>query len=310
MKKFLIDGHCDTITKLMNEGKELMKNDCHIDIEKLRKYDLSVQFFAIWLNQKYYNDALNKTLEYIDFYNNQLEKYSDFINKAETVKDIENNIKYNKISGVLSIEGGEVLEGNLSTLKLLYNLGVRAMTLTWNYDNQIAGGASGNSGITSFGYDVINEMYKLGIIIDVSHLSERSFWEFNDIAKGSYMVSHSNVKSLCSNRRNLSDEQIKAVADKNGIIGINMYSGFLSDTGISTVEDIMNHIDYIIKLIGVNNIGFGCDFDGIDKTPELISDISKLDLVIERIISTYGDTVAEKLLNINFMRVINDVWKI
>lgn len=308
MKHFLIDAHCDTITRIMEDNKDLFKNDCHIDIERLRNFD-SVQFFAIWLDSKYYTNAYEQTLKYIDFYNQQIEKYNKFIAKAITVKDINKNKADNKISAVLAIEGGEALDGKLENLQALYNLGVRAMTLTWNYDNQIAGGANGNSGMTQFGYDVVNKMYNIGMIIDVSHLSEKSFWDFDKIAKGSYMASHSNVKNLCSHRRNLSDEQIKAIANKDGVIGMNLYSGFLSFNEFSNIEDILNHIDYIINLVGSDYIGFGCDFDGIDRTPDSISDVSKLDILIQKLLTKYGDTITEKILNLNFMRLINNIWK-
>lgn len=309
MDKFLIDGHCDTITRLMEDNKELIKNDCHIDIEKLKNFNSPVQFFAIWLQPKYYKNPMEQTLKYIDFYNTQLEKYSEFISKAETVKDIEKNRNCNKISAVLTIEGGEAIE-EISSLKFLYDLGIRAISLTWNSNNKIAGGIEENKiGLTDFGYSVVSEMNKLGIIMDVSHLSEKGFWDFDKVAENSYMASHSNVKNLCNNRRNLTDEQIKAIANKNGIIGINLYSDFLSDNGTSTIEDILKHIDYIIKLVGSDYIGFGCDFDGIDKTPELISDVSKLELVTQKIITLYGDSVAEKILHNNFMRVIKNVWK-
>lgn len=309
MNNFLIDAHCDTITRLMEDNKELIKNNCHIDIEKLKNFNSPVQFFAIWLQPKYYENPMQQTLKYIDFYNTQLKKYSEFIDKAESVKDIEKNRNCKKISAILTIEGGEAIE-SISSLQLLYNLGVRAVALTWNNSNKIAGGIEENQkGITDFGYSIVSKMNKLGMIVDVSHLSEKSFWDFDKVAENSYIASHSNAKKLCNNRRNLTDEQIKAIANKNGVIGINLYSGFLSNNETSTVEDILKHMDYIIKLVGSDYVGFGCDFDGIDKTPELVSDVSKLELVIEKIITLYGDCVAEKILNNNFMRVIKNVWK-
>lgn len=175
MNNFLIDGHCDTITRLMENNKELIKNNCHIDIEKLKKFNSPVQFFAIWLQPKYYQNPMEQTLKYIDFYNSQLKKYSEFIDKAESVKDIEKNRKLKKISSVLTIEGGEAIE-SISSLKLLYDLGVRAIALTWNNSNKIAGGIEENQkGLTDFGYSIVSQMNKLGMIVDVSHLSCDTF---------------------------------------------------------------------------------------------------------------------------------------
>lgn len=309
MRRFIIDGHCDTITRLMERNQELIKNDGHIDIEKLNTFDSPVQFFAVWLDKKYYVSPLKQALNYIEFYNNQLDKYNKYIQKVSSLKDIKNNRLDHKISAVLTLEGGEPLEGKISNLTLLYNLGVRAITLTWNYDNEIAGGASGNSGITEFGYNVISEMQKLGIIIDVSHLSEKSFWELDKVVDLPYIASHSNVKRLCNHNRNLTDEQIKAIANKNGTIGINLYNNFLVTDKVSIIDDIINHIDYIIKLVGDDYVGFGCDFDGIEKTPKQISSYSDLNLIVEAIISKYGDNTAEKILDRNLLRVISEVWK-
>jgi len=305
MERFLIDAHCDTITKLMDEKKDLFENDCHIDIKKLNSFDYCVQFFAIWLAPKYYNNALNQTLKYIDFYNSQILKYNKYIAKATNINDIIKNKIENKISAVLSIEGAESLQ-DLSTLDYLYSLGIRALNLTWNNDNRLAGGALGNNGITEFGYDVINKMNLLGIIIDVSHLSEKSFWDFDKINKKPFIASHSNVKSLCNNKRNLSDEQIKAIAKKEGVIGINLYNNFLSKKK-STIDDVLKHIDYIIKLVGADYVGFGCDFDGMNSTPENINNVSDLNIIIDRLINTYGEEITEKILNKNFIRLIKSV---
>jgi membrane dipeptidase len=311
MKRFLVDGHCDTITRLMDERKELIKNDLHIDIEKLNSFENPVQIFAIWLKKEYYANALEQTLKYIDFYNNQIEKYKEHIQRVIRIEDIEDNKKNGKISSILALEGGESLEGDINNLECIYDLGVRAMTLTWNYTNAIASGIGEKCdlGFTEFGYKVIEQMNKLGMIVDVSHLSEKGFWQFNKAYQGAFMASHSNVRSICNHARNLSDEQIKAIANKNGIIGINLYNEFLSTKKSVQIADVLEHIEYIIKLVGTDNIGFGCDFDGIDAMPEGMDNVSNLNDVIEKISKKHGDTVAEKIASANFIRFINDVWK-
>lgn len=311
MKRFLIDGHCDTITRLMDEQKEIIKNDLHIDIEKLNCFDHPVQVFAIWLKKEYYPNALSQTLKYIKFYNEQIKKYNQYINWAMNSADIIENKENNKMSALLALEGGECLEGNINNLNQLYDLGVRLMTLTWNYSNSIASGVAEKAdlGFTEFGYQVIDQMDNLGMIVDVSHLSQKCFWQFNNVFEQAFIASHSNAKGVCDHKRNLTDEQIKAIADKNGIIGINLYNEFLSAKNNAQISDVLEHINYIIKLIGTDNIGFGCDFDGIDATPYGISNVSDLIFIIEEISKKHGDSVAEKIASANYMRFIKQVLK-
>lgn len=310
MKKFIIDAHCDTITKIKNTNQQLLKNNCHIDLNRLSEYETPVQFFAVCLEESSPKEPLKRTLEYIDFYYEQLNKYSNFIAPVKNYMDILKNKDNNKISSLLSIEGGDAIEKDLKNLKLLYDKGVRAINLTWNFDNLIAGGIKGQCDtLTDFGREVIRYMENLGIIIDVSHLGQKSFWQVDSLVKGPYIASHSNAKAVCNNSRNLSDEQLKAIAQKNGVIGINLYSDFLTDKPYASIEDIITHIDYISSLIGFDYIGLGCDFDGIDKMPIQIKNISNLNLLIENLSNKYGDSKLEKLLNLNFMRILKNILK-
>jgi len=310
MKKFIIDAHCDTITKIKNTNQQLLKNNCHIDLNRLGEYETPVQFFAVCLEENSPKEPLKRTLDYIDFYYEQLNKYSNFIAPVKNYMDILKNKDNNKISSLLSVEGGDAIEKDLKNLKLLYDKGVRAINLTWNFDNLIAGGIKGQCDtLTDFGREVIRYMENLGIIIDVSHLGQKSFWQVDSLVKGPYIASHSNAKAVCNNSRNLSDEQLKAIAQKNGVIGINLYSDFLTDKPYSSIEDIITHIDYISSLIGFDYIGLGCDFDGIDKMPIQIKNISNLNLLIENLSNKYGDSKLEKLLNLNFMRILKNILK-
>lgn len=310
MKKFIIDAHCDTITKIKESKEELLKNECHIDLERLNNFETPVQFFAICLEEEFPKNALKRTLNYIDFYYEQINKYSDLISPVKNYTDILNNKKDNKISSILSIEGGDALEGNLENLKILYDKGVRAINLTWNFDNELAGGIKGKKDyLTNLGENVIKEMENLGIIIDVSHLGEKSFWQLNKIVKKPYIASHSNSKEICNNPRNLSNDQLKAIADKGGVVGINLFSEFLNSSQNANIEDIIAHIKYITSIIGFDHIGLGCDFDGINKMPNEIKDISNLNLLFENISKNFGENNLEKLLNINFMRILKTLLK-
>lgn len=311
MKYFIIDAHCDTITKIIHKKENLYKNKYQVDLERLQLFSNPIQFFAIWLHPRFYRNPLLQTMKIIDFFYEEIKKNSSIIAYAASFKDIEKNISQNKISAVLTVEGGEALEGELEILKILYRLGVRSMTLTWNYQNEIAHGAIEEgleNGLTDFGIELIKEMNKLGIIIDISHLSERGFWDVKKVSSKPFIASHSNARTICNNYRNLNDEQLKAIAEVGGVIGINTYPPFLNSSGCADIEDFLIHIDYIVKLIGIDYVGLGCDFDGISTFTKGLEEISKIKTVCEYLERKYGCTGAEKILSKNFLRVIKEVW--
>ncbi len=307
-----VDGHCDTIVKVLDYGENLLENQRHIDIKRLKECGSPLQFFAIWLDPRYYPISLRKTIQYIDFFNSQLEKNKEYLAPVYCYADIEKNQILGKISALLSIEGGEALEGDISVLRILYRLGVRAMTLTWNYRNALADGVLENQtggGLTRFGKTVVEEMNILGMIVDISHISEKGFWDVEKIAECPYIASHSNAKAVCPAPRNLTDDQIKAIARRGGVIGLNMYPPFLSATGHANMEDVLKHIDYIIELVGDDYIGLGCDFDGIDETPSDIRHVSDIQSLMSVIEKRYGADTMEKIAERNFLRVLKKILK-
>lgn len=311
MRSF-IDSHCDTITTIMRNNQELFENESHVDLLRLKKYDNPVQFFAIWLEPFYYPQALKQTLVAIEFFHKEMSKYKDIISHVTTYADILENKKNNKISAFLSIEGGESLEGSTDILDVFYRLGVRAMTLTWNHKNLIGVGAEENDrneGISSFGKEVIKKMNNIGMIVDVSHICDRGFWDVIEETKMPIIASHSNCRSICNVNRNLTDEQIKAIAKIEGVIGINFYPFFVNGTDKCTVEEIMKHIDHIINLVGDDYIGIGSDFDGISCVPTGLEDISKIDILLDAIENKYGKSTAKKIAEQNYLRVIKQVLK-
>jgi len=243
---------------------------------RLEEGMVHLQVFATFVEPEFMRkDAAAKTLKMIDKLYQAIEK-TDKIKLILNGKDIDEAKDKNILGALLSIEGGEAIEGDLSLLRVFYILGVRAMTLTWSLRNDLGDGILGsdNYGLTAFGKDVIKEMNRLGIIVDVSHLNERGFWDVIDICEKPLIASHSDCRALCNHPRNLSDEQIKAIADKGGVIGINFCPDFLRDDGNASVEDVLDHIEHIVSLVGVEHVGFGSDFDGIEKTPFGLDDAS------------------------------------
>jgi len=177
--------------------------------------------------------------------------------------------------GVLSIEGGEMLEGSLERLHEFDEAGrLRMIALTWNNENQIGHSSKEDSaeGLKPFGLRLLGEMDRLGILPDCSHLNEAGFWDVAEHAALPPIASHSNLKRLCGHRRNLTDEQVKAIVERGGFIGINFYAPFLSDGENATLEDVLRHIDGIAQLGGIDVLGFGSDFDGIEAWPEGLGD--------------------------------------
>lgn len=304
------DGHCDTIVRLFERKQELFSNDGHIDIGHLKKLGAPLQFFAIWLDPKYYTISMHQTMKYIMFYYSQLEKYSDAIGHVNSFSDVILNKKENKISALLALEGGEALEGEISAVHTYYRLGVRSMTLTWNHRNQLADGVAeegSKGGLTKFGRQVVSEMEKLGMLVDISHLSEAGFWDVAEITKKPFVASHSNARAICDVPRNLKEEQLRAIAEKGGVVGLNLYSPFLAANRQAEIKDILNHIYHMLTVMGEDSISLGTDFDGIDIGPKEISNVQDMDTLFLNLEKEFGNLVAEKIFSENLLRVLKNV---
>ena len=310
----IVDAHCDTITKIMELETNLNKNTCHIDIERLGNIGNYVQFFAAFIAPSYCQAyAMKRAVQIIDKFYQQVELNKDKIMLCCDYNDIRTAISHNKVAAILSIEGGEALQGDLSALRMFYRLGVRSLCLTWNHRNEIADGvadeASGG-GLTPFGRIVVKEMNSLGMIIDVSHIAEKGFWNVIELSDLPIIASHSNAKKICNHRRNLNNEQIIAIKKNGGVIGINLYPQFLNDKGSAELNDIVKHIEHILSLIGYEHIGIGADFDGIEDTPQGIKGVEDLELIFNELAKlNYSQECIEKLAGGNFLRVIKEVWE-
>ncbi|HHV29821.1 dipeptidase [Acetivibrio mesophilus] len=308
----IVDAHCDTITKIMEDGTGLRKNNCHIDIERLKSIGNYVQFFAAFIDPSYCQAyPLKRALQIIDEFYSQIEANKDDIMTCRNYNDIEEAVKSGKIAAVLSIEGGEALQGDLGVLRMLYKLGVRSICLTWNYRNEIADGVkdeSSGGGLTPFGRKVIKEMNELGMIIDLSHISKTGFWDVLECTSAPVIVSHSNAQKLCPHRRNLTDKQILAIKDNGGVIGVNLYPEFLNNSKEATLKDVINHIEYISSLVGPEHIGLGADFDGIESVPTGINGVQDIEKIFNELAKlNYSNENIEKFAGKNFLRVIQNV---
>ncbi|HEY5584127.1 MAG TPA: dipeptidase [Ruminiclostridium sp.] len=308
----IVDAHCDTITTIMQTREQLLENKGHIDLKRLKQYDSFVQFFAAYISPEHAKmGALSRAIDIIDRLYREIEINENDIMLCRNYKDIVTATQSKRIAAVLTIEGGDALEGKLSALRILYELGVRAITLTWNHRNQIADGVADaitGGGLTPFGKEVISEMNRLGMLVDVSHLSEAGFWDVINTTKAPIIASHSNAKKICNHRRNLTDEQLLALKKIGGVTGINMYPDFVFSDGKATMKHVLDHIEYIVALTGEGTLGLGADYDGIGETPQGLEGVQCLkDLFNELLKLNYSETLVNKIAGENFLRVIKSV---
>lgn len=310
----IIDLHCDTICHLIdNKDMELKRNHLAIDLEKLTKGNSLAQFFALFIDLKEHPKAFNRAMDMLNKFYEELEKNNHEISVAKNYEDFEVNKEEDKISAFLTIEEGEAIEGSLKNLRNFYDLGVRLMTLTWNYENSIGypncREEFRNKGLKTFGLETLEEMNRLGMIIDVSHLSDGGFYDVARYSKKPFVASHSNSRAVCNHSRNLTDDMIRTLSEKGGITGINFEKSFLIEGGSkSAVEDMVKHINHICNVGGIDVLSLGSDFDGINPKNLEISNMGEIDKLITALQKEgYHESHIEKILYRNALRVIKEV---
>jgi membrane dipeptidase len=212
-----------------------------------------------------------------------------------------------KPGGLLSIEGGEPLGTDIQMLRMFFRLGVRAVGLTWNGRNALADGvseASSRGGLTTAGRVMVSEMNKLGMLVDVSHLSEASFWDVAELSARPFIASHSNCITICEHPRNLTDKQLMALAKSGGVVGINFLPRFLSAASQASMSDIVSHIDHMLSVMGRGHVGLGSDFDGIASTPIGLEDVTQLPKLQDLLAQRFGDDIAIEIMGGSFARLL------
>ena len=318
----VVDMHCDTVSALWQSRRagtplSLRENELDVDLVKMRRGGYLVQNFAMFVLLGREDDPLVNVLELIDEYSRQLAANGDWIAPVYSYADIEKNARAGKLSALMTVEEGGVCKGNAQVLRCLYRLGVRMMTLTWNFENELGYphtivtredyDPARRYGLKPAGIEFVREMDRLGMIVDVSHLSDGGFWDVASHCEGPFVASHSNARAVCAHSRNLTDEQIRALADKGGVMGLNFCDAFLSDDGPGTVDGMLRHIRHIRNVGGIGVIGLGSDFDGIDVKPE-IRNASLMPLLaqgMERGGFTAGEI--EAVFSENVLRVYREV---
>lgn len=307
----IVDLHCDTVLELHAGARTLDQRSAkgHIDLPRLRAGGVDVQVFAVFVAPRSALRGPARARELIDTFHAAVRANAAQITHVTTVAEIEHAQRAGKIAAVLSIENGDALGGDLAAVDDLYRRGVRLMSLTWNPSNALGDGALGrqHGGLTDLGRAVLRRMNDLGLVVDVSHLSEAAFWDAVRATRGPLVASHSNAAALHRHPRNLSDQQLREVAKRGGVVGVNFYAGFL---GASTLERVLDHIDHMVTVMGIDHVALGSDYDGIPQAPAGLEDVSKLpNLTAGLQRRGYSTEQIHKILGGNALRVFRTVWK-
>jgi membrane dipeptidase len=253
-------------------------------------------------------EIFNKVYE---TYITQIQLNSDYIQTALCAEDILKNEKDGKISSILAVEDGVIIGDKLERIKEIFDKGVRLVTLTWNFENEIGFPSSDDAkshklGLKPFGIETVREMNKHGMIIDVSHLSEGGFYDVAKYSEKSFVASHSCARSLCDHRRNLTDDQLKVLGEKGGMVGVNFCSDFLREnSNYATIDDISRHVRYMVDKAGIESVGLGSDFDGIECELEF-KDYSGYPKLIDNLSKYFTYDQMEKICFENALRIFRE----
>jgi len=352
----LIDTHND-ITSQKETAYDIGKNkhDGHTNVTALKEGGVGAQFFAVYVDSSYVKDnhSANRTLQMIDTVRHDIvERYPNDFVLATTADDIERIHKQGKIAALMGIEGGHAIEDSLRLLRDYHDLGIRYMTLTHTNTNSWAdssgdaekAGVEHHNGLTPFGKQVVREMNRLGMMIDISHTADKTFWDALETSKAPIIASHSSCRALCNVPRNMTDEMIAALGKKGGVMQINFNCGFLSEKSAAasknveagmlanlganpgaisedtlieeyrkkvapaTLADVVAHIDHAVKIGGIDAVGIGSDFDGVFCTPTGLEDVSKFPNLTRALIEKgYSAADIRKIYGGNTLRVMRAV---
>lgn len=320
---YLIDLHCDTAGKILeSKGREgLLENSFDIDIQRMKKAGTMAQFFAcfVYMDMFHGEDRLEQAFAYAKqmaaTMKEEVAKNSEAIAFATNGEEILHNRENQKISAILTVEEGGIVNRSLEKLEELYQEGIRLMTLMWNFENCMGFPNSTDSrvmgnGLKPFGFEAVERMNELGMLVDVSHMSDGGFWDVVHHCKAPFVASHSSARSLCNHPRNLSDEMLKALGEKGGVVGLNFYPAFVSEENKAGKEVLAAHIRHMVNVAGIDAVAIGTDFDGFEGGELEIDKVEKMPLLYQELQkSGFTEGQLEKIWYGNAMRVICDVMK-
>jgi membrane dipeptidase len=308
----IFDAHCDVLSKLWELPElDFYRADerLHVSYPEMVKGNVGIQVMACYV-PKYvpYGRRFQAVLEMLDVFYERVA--SGKIRAIRSRADLDACVLKEEKGAILFVEGAHALEESFVQLRTWHRLGVRGMTLTWNYSNAVASGCHEPhpGGLTSFGRTVVEEMNRLGMIIDVSHVAEPGFWDTLELSKMPVIASHSNVKRLCDHPRNLTDDQIKALIANGGVMGLTFVDFFVTaEKRTVWIDDLLRHLDHVCALGGVDHVGFGSDFDGITETFVDLTRAGDYHNLVEALLKRYKEADVKKFVRENWLRVFRNV---
>jgi membrane dipeptidase len=326
----LIDTHDDIANEQAGDDRQAAGFDigiaapkAHTDLARLKQGGVGAVFFVSYVAGKYAgNGAYDRGMSFVDsIHHDVVERYPNDFALARTAAEIEAAHKRGKIAALIGLEGGHAIEDNLDKLREFYRRDVRYMTLTHTNTNNWADSSGDtnksevkhHNGLTDFGKDVVREMNRLGMMVDISHTADKTFWDALEVSRAPIIASHSNARALANVPRNMTDEMIVALAKKGGVIQVNFNCPFLTTQKPphATVADVVAHIDHIRKITSIDAIGIGSDFDGIECTPQGLEDVSKFPSLTRALLEKgYSASDIRKIYGGNILRVMKAVEKV
>jgi len=351
-----IDSHIDTMQRVLMEHVDIGQRltDGQADLVRLREGGMHAPFFALWVPMYYKgSEAVRRTLDFRDAFQGVLDRHPDLIELATTAADVERIVHAHKIAAILTLEGGHQIADDLAVLRMYQRMGVRSMTLTHFRNNDWCDSSTDkpqHNGLTEFGKEVVREMNRIGMIVDISHVSDKAFYDALAVTTKPVIASHSSCRALSEFPRNMTDDMLRALARTGGVVGINFGGGFLNQkeadndmrninaiggaepnlTGkalddyminmhmkndwkhprksMASLDDVVAHIDHVVKVAGIDHVGIGSDFDGISDAPRGLEDESKMPALTAALLQHgYSESDIKKIMGQNTLRVMREV---
>ena len=361
-KAIVVDTHNDITSMMIDEGYDLGTSSVgkyHTDLARMKEGGLTAEFFSVYVDRKYATEggSARRALDQIDVVYRAAERYPDKLMMATSAADIRRAKKQGKVAALMGIEGGHAIENSLMALRDFYRLGVRYMTLTHNNTNDWADSccdAAKHNGLSEFGREVVHEMNRLGMLVDISHVSDKTMSDVLDISTAPVIASHSSARALNTHARNIPDELLRRIAKNGGVVMVNFFPVFIDQKALDAnkarnerlkpqlaalaeqfkddpkrlseetdkllnanplpptpLSVLIDHIDHIAKVAGVDHVGLGSDFDGVSSLPVGMEDIAKLPAITYELLRRgYSEKDVRKILGENFLRAFSEAERV